>query len=158
MMPYVRNGVKRCHQTAILPVMSQSLGAFVIERRVAVGYRTQRALADASGIKQPDLSDIERGATKLPNPETRRKLAKALRVTHLDLLIAAGEITENEIQDAGKEGTLPQPQFGAPPPDLDMLFHQVEWFEPRTSMIRDVLQGMVRMDNAANDRRDDEST
>lgn len=43
------------------------------------------------------MSAIESGRIKLPSTDIRRRLAAALGVSHLDLLVAAGEITEQEL-------------------------------------------------------------
>ena len=57
-------------------------------------------------MPQPALSDIERDRIKLPNADVRRRLAKALGVSHLDLLIAAGELLPEEVVAAGKVGVI----------------------------------------------------
>lgn len=80
----------------IINFMADGLRAFVQTRRTILGL-TQKELAEAAGINQPTISDIERGQTKLPNADIRRRLAAALGVSHLDLLVAAGEITEQEL-------------------------------------------------------------
>lgn len=87
----------------ILVCMSKTLARLIKEKREDRGW-SQRLLAETAGIPQPALSDIERGQTKLPNPDVRRRLARVLGLSHLDLLIAAGEITEEELREAGKVG------------------------------------------------------
>lgn len=74
-----------------------TLAEFVRQKRVDAGYETQAALADASGVDREVVNRIERGKTMRPEAYVRRRLAKALGVSHLDLLVAAGEITEAEL-------------------------------------------------------------
>lgn len=58
---------------------------------------SQAELARRSGVPVSTINRIETGVTKLPTPEYRRKLASALGVSHLELLVQAGEITQEEL-------------------------------------------------------------
>ena len=58
---------------------------------------TQTDMAERAGMQRAHLSEIERGKIALPNADIRRRLAAALGVSHLDLLVAAGEITQAEL-------------------------------------------------------------
>lgn len=122
--------------------MSNGLGAFVKERRAYL-QMSQTALAQAAGLAKSYLSQIEAGKIAFPNADVRRRLAQALLVTHMDLLVAAGEITVAEL---GGESGLPQPQYGAPPDDLRSLFERVEWVEPRITWVKEILQGFLRIE------------
>lgn len=53
-------------------------------------------------------SMIERGKIAFPNADLRRRLAAALRTTHLELLIHAGELLPDELP-----GGQPEPASGA---------------------------------------------
>lgn len=81
------------------------MGTYVWERRTQAGLN-QRALGDLSGVDRSYLAQIESGRIALPGADIRRRLAKALGVTHLDLLIAAGEITEGEVVVSGVSGVV----------------------------------------------------
>jgi transcriptional regulator with XRE-family HTH domain len=83
-------------------------GAYVRERRERLGL-SQTDLADLVGIRKGYMSQIESGKIGLPGADLRRRLAAALRVRHVDLLIAAGELTADEI-----------PAPGAPPPPSEV--------------------------------------
>lgn len=83
----------------------EGLAGYVRYKRDALKL-TQKQLAEAAGATQAAISDIERSQTKLPNPDIRRRLAKALGVSHLALLVAAGEITEDEIEKVGAVGVV----------------------------------------------------
>lgn len=75
--------------------MEEDLAAYVAARRAHLGI-TQQELADRAGLKRDVIAAIESRKSKLPEPETRRKLAAGLGVTHERLLIAAGQLLPNE--------------------------------------------------------------
>lgn len=84
--------------------MGAGLGVFIRQRRAFLGL-TQESVADQAGIGRSHLSQIESGKIGLPNATIRRRLAKTLRVRHVDLLVAAGEVSEDEVRSGG----APQP-------------------------------------------------
>jgi transcriptional regulator with XRE-family HTH domain len=79
------------------------LGAYVARRREQLGL-TQQELAERVGVRRDTIAQIET-RTKLPGADVRRRLAAALGVRHVDLLIAAGELSPEEI--AGTPGRWP---------------------------------------------------
>ena len=85
--------------------MTNGLGAFVREKREALSI-PQGVLADRVGITQGALSGIERGISKFPAADTRRRLARALGVSHLDMLIAAGELDRRELANESVMGVV----------------------------------------------------
>lgn len=80
--------------------LTSTLAQFVIDRREQLGM-TQTGLAAQAGLTKSEVNAIENGRVKLPGASKRRALAKALRVPHIDLLIAAGELTEDEVPREG---------------------------------------------------------
>ncbi len=84
--------------------MTETLGTYIERRREGLGW-SQKDLAIRSEVPATTVNRIERGVTKLPEAGVRRRLAEALGVRHVDLLIAAGELTEEEV-DASEEGTM----------------------------------------------------
>lgn len=92
------------------------IGPFIRDKRSELGW-TQAALADMTGISRARISQIEGGRVTLPGADHRRRLAKALGVSHLDLLIAAGEITQEELQSIGAAGVVER----EPDPMTDQL-------------------------------------
>jgi len=86
--------------------MTDSLAQFIRESRDARGF-SQKYLAALVGIPQPALSDIERGKVKLPNADLRRRLAAALNVRHIDMLVAAGELSRDELAIIETPDALP---------------------------------------------------
>lgn len=114
--PYV--GVK------VLPNLIQSgtmerrkrppLGEFMYARRSALGL-TQKDAAELAGTTAAYWAQIENGTVKLPGAALRRGIAEALRVSHVDLLVAAGELTPEE---AGHAPGPPAPAIDAELLDL----------------------------------------
>ena len=101
--------------------MMRTLKSFVIEKRESLGW-TQTELARRSGVPRTTVNRIESGTTKLPEADVRRKLAKALGVRHVDILVAAGELSETEVlpvNDPSSEAVK----------RLAPLIDQVEWSE-----------------------------
>jgi transcriptional regulator with XRE-family HTH domain len=85
--------------------MNDGIGPFIRARREELRL-SQTAVADAVQMRKSHLSEIERGKIGLPNADVRRRLAKVLGVTQVDILIAAGELTPDELQEAGKTGVV----------------------------------------------------
>lgn len=85
-----------------------SLARYVRERLAELGM-SQTQLAERASLSKSDINGVVQGRIKLPGAEKRRELAKALGVSHLDLLIAAGEIRPEEIRAAGAEGVIDRP-------------------------------------------------
>lgn len=78
--------------------MSTSLGDYIEKRRIELGYTSQAGFARAAKISPSHLNQIEGGKIALPNADLRRKLARALGVRHVDILVAAGELAEDEAE------------------------------------------------------------
>ncbi|MFG3226518.1 helix-turn-helix domain-containing protein [Kitasatospora sp. NPDC048194] len=76
-----------------------SLGAYIREQRRNAQY-SLRQLAEAAGVSNPYLSQIERGLRK-PSAEILQQIAKALRISAETLYVQAGILEER--QDEGLE-------------------------------------------------------
>lgn len=83
-----------------------TLGEWVADIRVDKLKVTQTVLAGRAGVSRQTMQAIEGGKIKKPSPDIRRRLAKALGVSHLDVLVAADEITPDEITAAGAVGVI----------------------------------------------------
>lgn len=83
--------------------VANGLGAYVKAWRLQHGM-TQSELARRVDMPGPHLNQIESGKIALPSADVRRRLAIAMGVTHIDLLLAAGELSDADIQIAGVEG------------------------------------------------------
>ena len=78
---------------------TDGLGAFVAERRHQLGLR-QADLADAvNAHDRTYITAIEKGRIRLPEQPMRAKLAQALGVREIDLLVAAGELDPMEVRE-----------------------------------------------------------
>ncbi|KAK1180986.1 helix-turn-helix domain-containing protein [Streptomyces sp. NBS 14/10] len=71
-----------------------TLGEFLREQRRGARL-SLRQLADAAGVSNPYLSQIERGLRK-PSAEILQQLAKALRISAETLYVQAGILDERE--------------------------------------------------------------
>ncbi|WP_037573867.1 helix-turn-helix domain-containing protein [Phaeacidiphilus oryzae] len=75
-----------------------SLGEYIREQRRNMQY-SLRQLADAAGVSNPYLSQIERGLRK-PSAEILQQIAKALRVSAETLYVQAGILDERTEETA----------------------------------------------------------
>jgi transcriptional regulator with XRE-family HTH domain len=69
------------------------VGALVRRHRKAAGL-SQKELADAAGLSQRGISDLERGVRRKPYPDTLRRLIAGLglgRAERAELLLAAAQ-------------------------------------------------------------------
>ena len=80
--------------------------AWMKEKRGERGW-TQQELADRTGMDRGYLASVESGKVKTPSAGVRRKLGEALGVRHVDVLVAAGELTEEEVVGAPRPNPFP---------------------------------------------------
>lgn len=83
----------------------EGIGPFVRRIRDDRG-ESQTALAERAGLTRSHMAQIESGKIAFPNADIRRRLAKALGVSHVQLLVAAGELADAEIEAAGVVGVI----------------------------------------------------
>lgn len=79
---------------------TKTLGNYVKEQREKRG-KTLTALAADAGLSKSELSALERNRISLPGADKRRRLARALGVSHIRLLVEAGELSEEDVRDSG---------------------------------------------------------
>ena len=80
------------------PLKVGPLGEYIREQRRVAQY-SLRQLADAAGVSNPYLSQIERGLRK-PSAEILQQIAKALRISAETLYVQAGIL---EVRDDHQE-------------------------------------------------------
>lgn len=114
--------------------MEETLGAFIRRKRIERGWN-QTQFADASGIDRPYLSQIESGKVALPGAGVRRQLASALGLRHIDILIASGEITADEVEG------LPDPDS----PAIAALRPVLDSYDGDVDQLVRVIQGIIRL-------------
>lgn len=125
------------------------LSSYIKDKRTSLGW-TQAVLAERAEVSRDLVAQIESGKSKLPQPENRRKLAKALGVTHLQMLIEAGEITQDEL---GTVAGIVETNPDDPRHVLHALIDEIRWNRDRMDSVFDILTGM-----AARDREGKEKT
>ncbi|MFF8380755.1 helix-turn-helix domain-containing protein [Streptomyces sp. NPDC015661] len=74
-----------------------NLGEYLREQR-RTAQLSLRQLADAAGVSNPYLSQIERGLRK-PSAEVLQQVAKALRISAETLYVRAGILDEKEREE-----------------------------------------------------------
>ncbi len=131
------------NKLATLPAMTDTLGSYVRSKREARGW-TQRRLAMEAGLNPAHLSQIESGKIALPNPDMRRNIARALGIAHIELLLAAGEITIDEVD--GDDAVIRQTEAEQ---RMLPLIREIEWNQDRY----DLVDGMLRLFRDADRRK-----
>lgn len=74
----------------------EGFGDFFRRLRRSRGFKTQKQLAQESGVSQTTLSRIEDG-TQIPLPDTLKILASKLNASHMDLMVLAGHWDESDL-------------------------------------------------------------
>lgn len=126
---------------ATLNHMTDRLGSYIRDERERRGW-TQTELAEKAGVPKQTVNRLETGTTKLPGALIRRQLADALGVQHLDLLIAAGEITV-------EEANPPADTRSAAVRRLQPLIDSVQWNEGTYRMVEGLLVSIRDMQSGA---------
>lgn len=123
--------------TDTLKSMTDRLGTYIASRREAMGI-TQSQLADRAGVPRQTVNRLEQGITKLPGALVRRQLAEALGVSHLDLLVAAGELT-------AQEASLPDDMRSDAVRRLSPIIDRYDWQQGDIDRIARVIQSLGEM-------------
>lgn len=122
-----------------MSVASESgLGSYVRRRRESL-HITLTELARRAGLSKSELSSLENGRIALPGADKRRRLAAALHVRHVDLLVAAGEIASDEVE------RTPEPEPGDPLTRLAPLIYSIQWDETMYTAIRGMIREIAKM-------------
>ena len=82
----------------------ETLGDYVREQRMA-NRLSLRQLADAAGVSNPYLSQIERGLRR-PSAEVLQSIAKALRISAETLYVQAGIYSPDEAEVRSVERSI----------------------------------------------------
>ena len=111
------------------------LGQYLHDQRHARGL-TMADAATRAGTSAAYWSQIEGGQVKLPGAALRRGIAAALGVRHVDILIAAGELTAEE---AGRDDA-PDDAAERVIAELRPLMAEVAWTPGRVNLLRAALE------------------
>lgn len=128
------------------PCAVATLGEWIAAKRKEQRI-SQRVLAERIGTSPAYMSQIENSGTKLPGAALRRQIAAAFGVSHLDLLVAAGELTEDEVAAAGVVGVRPDHAPGSE--QIHALVDQVIWTEPMIDWFTRMLREMIDLQSGA---------
>lgn len=113
-----------------------TLAEFIVMRRESLGL-SQTELATRSGIAATTLNKIEKGTTNWPSADVRRRLAKALCVRHVDVIVATGELAPEEISSVAA-------RWPTDDPALIKLLEYVELLPPGSFDHTLKVLGMIR--------------
>lgn len=123
--------------------MTETLAELVRRRRAELKLN-QTQLGEMLGLSgkagQTAVSDIERGVTKWPDADRRRRLAVALGVTHLEIIVATGELRNDEIPAEGE----PRPLVGKTDPRGKIIAAALELPETDTRGLYPALASMIK--------------
>jgi SOS regulatory protein LexA len=78
---------------------AKEFGKYIKMLRIKKGYKSQRQLAEASGISNGTIARIENGTQK-PTVDTLKILSKFLDTDYVDLLLKAGYLPESYINES----------------------------------------------------------
>jgi transcriptional regulator with XRE-family HTH domain len=110
----------------------------LIEARIAQLGISQRAYAERLGVSSSHINSLIKGKITLPRPDVRRRIAKDLGLSHLDLLVTTGELLPEEIPQAGE----PRDPFSPNDPRGEVLSALIEvdpYQEPNAIRLEAVL-------------------
>jgi transcriptional regulator with XRE-family HTH domain len=82
--------------------------AQALKRRIEETGISQRRFAERVGLSSSHMNSLVSGKIGLPQPEVRRRLARELGISHVDLLVMAGELRPDEVDAAGVQGVVPE--------------------------------------------------
>lgn len=118
----------------------------LIQERIDTAYGgNQAAFARALGIKPQTLGTWLRGKSALPQIDARRRLARELGLTHIEVLVAAGELAE-------EEAAIPDDPRSDAVRRLQPMIDEIEWneyvyrrVEDHLRFVRDAQRGELKV-------------
>jgi transcriptional regulator with XRE-family HTH domain len=135
------NPLSSVYQSFTMVGMDRTLGQLIREWRERSGMSLAQAAAMV-GIGRGHLSQFETGKIGLPQTDVRRRLAQCLGISHIELLIAAGELSEDEVTAAGVVGTVER-RPDDPRTVLHELIDRITWERDATN--RANVEGLLRL-------------
>jgi transcriptional regulator with XRE-family HTH domain len=135
------NQLSSVYQYFTMVGMDRTLGQLIREWRERSGMSLAQAAA-LVGIGRGHLSQFETGKIGLPQTDVRRRLAQVLGISHIELLIAAGELSEDEVTAAGVVGKVER-RPDDPRHVLHELVDQINWERDPTNLAN--VLGLLRL-------------
>jgi transcriptional regulator with XRE-family HTH domain len=111
---------------------AKEFGEYIKMLRIKKGYKSQRQLADASGISNGTIARIENGTQK-PTADTLKVLAKFLDTDYIDLLLKAGYLPESYINESEGKGRSDAPHPATKSVGKSISKSQLKTFSNRLS-------------------------
>lgn len=111
---------------------TKEFGEYIKTLRIKKGYKSQRQLADASGISNGTIARIENG-TQRPTADTLKVLAKFLDADYVDLLLRAGYLPESYINESEDKGRSDEPESDTKSAEKSISKSQLKTFSNRLS-------------------------
>jgi transcriptional regulator with XRE-family HTH domain len=106
-----------------------AFGELLRRHRLAAGL-TQEALAERTGLSVRGLSDLERGARRMPHPGTVRRLAQALEQSESEG-IDLQAVRDRQVSDGVRRATRAAPPSNLPAPLARLVGRERELAEIR---------------------------
>ncbi len=118
----------------------QGLSGRVRDRVESAYGGNQAAFAKAVGMSPQSVSALLRGKVALPMTDTRRRLARELRISHIDLLVLAGELDKGEVREAGVEGVVEE----GPVHHLQKVVSKYDWEWEEAARLADMIEAYAK--------------
>ena len=111
----------------------------LLEHHIQTRYDgSAAAMSRATGFTTTTISAWRRGKVTLPQIETRRQLANELGVSHLELLVALGELADHEVK-------LPDDPRSEAVRHLSPVIDRYTWQQGDIDRIARVIQSLGEM-------------
>lgn len=120
--------------------MMRTLGGYIRDYLDRTGL-SQTELSARSNVPRVTINRLVKEKTALPDADTRRKLARAMGVSHLNILVAAGEIEPEEVQAAGVQGVV-EDMHNSPAFRIHKIVDEIAWDDRDADRMVDMLRGL----------------
>lgn len=87
----------------------------------------QSAFAAATGFKPQTVNTWLKGRVTLPQLDARRRLARELGVSMIDLMISMGELEKSDVETAGVQGVVEEVAI---PREVSTVLRELDWSNP----------------------------
>jgi transcriptional regulator with XRE-family HTH domain len=126
--------------------METELAALLRERINTAYGGNQSEFSRATGFSPQAVSAWLKGKVTLPQIDARRRLARELGISHVDLLIAAGELTRQEAESGGIQS---RGEFHGIPPAVASILREIEdWREWQVDYMVDTVKNLISLTKA----------
>jgi transcriptional regulator with XRE-family HTH domain len=120
--------------------MEKSFAQLLKERIDREYGGSQAEFARRTGFTKQAVGAWLKGKVSLPQLDARRRLARELGISHIDLLVAVGELDASEVAEAGVTGVV-----GERPVDfVHEVVDSYSWDEERAAQVVDLLAVVMK--------------